>query len=121
MAMRDARFAKHVRTAFVLLAGAGVFAGLGAAAGLAASAYTVSQKGREFNPNKLTINRTETLTIVNDDADLHHHVYISAANFNFDSGDQKPGSKIDIAFPTAGTFEVLCAIHPKMRLVVTVQ
>jgi plastocyanin len=119
--MRDARFAKHVGTALALLAGAGFFAGLGAAAGLAASAYTVSQKGREFTPNKLAIKRAETLTIVNDDADLHHHVYINAANFNFDSGDQKPGSKIDVTFPVAGSFEVLCAIHPKMRLVVAVE
>jgi plastocyanin len=38
----------------------------------------------------------------------------------FDSGDQQPGTRTDITFATPGDFEVLCAIHPKMRLVVHV-
>ena len=118
--MRDQPFAKHVRNGTALLTGLAFLAGVAAAA-LAASEYTVSQKGREFTPNKLTMKRGETITIVNDDADLHHHAYVSASNFNFDSGDQKPGSRTDIVFPVAGTFEVLCAIHPKMRLAVTVE
>ena len=39
----------------------------------------------------------------------------------FDSGDQEPGSKTNIAFPVAGTFDVLCAIHPKMKLTIQVK
>jgi plastocyanin len=95
--------------------------GFGTLAGLAASQYMVSQKGREFNPGIVTVKRGEAVTIVNDDADLRHHAYIDSDKFNFDSGDQEPGSKTSIAFPIAGTFEVLCAIHPKMKLVVHVQ
>ena len=93
----------------------------GGLAGLAATQYLVSQKGRDFNPHDLTIKRGESVTIVNDDADLRHHAYIDSERFNFDSGDQEPGSKINIAFPVAGTFEVLCAIHPKMKLRVKVE
>ena len=101
---------------------AGVAMLLGCATGsLAVDQYMVSQKGREFTPNRIVIKRGNAMTIVNDDADLRHHAYIASDDFNFDSGDQEPGSKTSIAFPVTGTFEVLCAIHPKMRLVVKVQ
>lgn len=81
----------------------------------------VSQKGRTFTPDTLSVDRGATVTILNDDADLLHHTYIDAPNFTFDSGDTKPGGKTDIAFTVPGTFNVLCAIHPKMKLTVTVK
>jgi plastocyanin len=81
----------------------------------------VSQKGREFHPTAITIKRGETIQIVNDDGDLLHHVYIDSRKFSFDSGDQEPGTKTDITFPAAGDYDVLCAIHPKMKLVVHVE
>ncbi len=97
-----------------------MLSGFGTAAGLSATQYMVSQKGREFTPGVVTIKRGEAVTIVNDDADLRHHAYIDSDKFNFDSGDQEPGNKTNIAFPVSGRFEVLCAIHPKMKLVVEV-
>ncbi len=45
----------------------------------------------------------------------------SPDTFNFNSGDQLPGSQTDIVFSVPGTFNVLCGIHPKMRLVVHVK
>ncbi len=81
---------------------------------------TISQKGREFHPGEITIKRGDTIQIVNDDADLLHHAYIDSPNFSFDSGDQKPGSVTPITFTVTGNFNVLCAIHPKMLLVVHV-
>ncbi len=95
--------------------------GFGTLAGLAATQFLVSQKGREFSPRDVTIERGEALTIVNDDADLRHHVYVDSDKFKFDSGDQEPGSKTNVTFPIAGSFEVLCAIHPKMKLTVHVK
>jgi plastocyanin len=94
---------------------------LGLSAGWAGPRYVVSQKGREFHPNELTIKRGETIEIVNDDGDLRHHAYIKSDSFSFDSGDQEPGSKTNITFPVRGDFNVLCAIHPKMNLVVHVK
>jgi len=88
---------------------------------LAGAVQTVSQKGREFRPGEMTIGRGETIAIVNDDADLLHHAYLKTSTFSFDSGDQKPGSRFEIAFPQPGTFTIRCAIHPKMKLVVTVR
>ena len=95
--------------------------GLGSLVGLALPQYTVSQKGREFHPGDMKIKRGETIEIVNDDGDLLHHAYIDSPKFSFDSGDQQPGSKTDVTFPVAGDFDVLCAIHPKMKLSVHVQ
>jgi plastocyanin len=86
-----------------------------------AQQHAVSQKGRQFKPVEITINRGETVQIVNDDGDLRHHAYVDSDKFSFDSGDQEPGTKANITFPLAGEFDVLCAIHPKMKLVVHVK
>jgi plastocyanin len=111
----------RIRRPLAVLAGAAVLIALGTLVGLALPRYTISQKGREFHPGEISIKRGETLQIVNDDADLLHHAYIDSPRFSFDSGDQQPGSRTDVTFPVAGDFDVLCAIHPKMRLVVHVQ
>ena len=100
---------------------------LGAACGLLvtqqiqASGIAVSQKGRMFHPDNLSVARGEVVTFVNDDSDLLHHVFVESDTFNFDSGDQNPGTKTRIVFPAAGDFRVLCGIHPKMKLDVRVR
>lgn len=95
-------------------------AALVAATRLEASGPVVSQKGRAFQPGSLVIGRGDTVTVVNDDSDLTHHAYIESDAFSFDSGDQEPGSRTAITFPKSGTFQVLCGIHPKMKLTVRV-
>jgi plastocyanin len=94
--------------------------GFGTGAGLSLVAQ-VSQKGRAFTPSEITVPKGEAVQILNDDGDLRHHVYVDSDKFNFDSGDQEPGAKTSIAFPIVGNFEVLCAIHPKMKLLVRVK
>ncbi len=110
-----ARFPAAVLAAITALIGFGTFAAL------ALPQYVVSQKGRIFQPSEITIQRGAAITLVNDDADLLHHAYIDSDKISFDSGDQKPGSMTSIAFPLAGTFNVLCGIHPKMQLIVHVK
>ncbi len=83
--------------------------------------YSVSQRGREFTPSELNVRQGDLVHIVNDDGDLSHHAYIASDRFKFDSGDQEPGHDVDIPFTVAGTFNVLCGIHPKMRLTVNVR
>ncbi len=119
--MRVAKLAARLR--FLMLFGAvaaGLFC-LVVPASLAQPKYIVSQKGRQFHPNELTIKRGVTIEIVNDDGDLRHHAYVRSEKFNFDSGDQEPGSKTNITFTVRGDFDVRCAIHPKMLLVVHVK
>lgn len=82
--------------------------------------HYISQKDQIFTPGELSIKKGETVEIVNDDGDLLHHLYIDSKQLEYDSGDQEPGAKVQIKFPVSGTFDVLCGIHPKMKLVVHV-
>lgn len=112
---------KRARCSMALAFLAGALTALGSAMVLAAPESIISQKGREFHPGEMTIKRGETIKIINDDGDLLHHAYIESPTFSFDSGDQTPGTVTPVVFTAAGTFNVLCAIHPKMLLVVHVQ
>ena len=96
-----------------------VFAALQPA--LAAQVVTISQQGRAFNPSTIELSVGDTLHIVNDDEDLLHHAYLKNRAFAFDSGDQEPGSSSDVVFPVPGEFDVMCGIHPKMKLHVSVK
>ena len=111
----------HLRGILIVSTTAAVLIGLGTSVALALPEYSISQKGRKYHPGEISIKHGETLQIVNDDGDLLHHSYIDSPKFSFDSGDQQPGSKTNITLPVAGDFDVLCATHPKMRLVVHVQ
>jgi plastocyanin len=111
---------RRLRRPLAVLAAATLVIAAGTLVGLALSPYAISQKGRQFHPGEISIKRGDTLQILNDDGDLLHHAYVDSPKFAFDSGDQQPGSRTDITFPASGDFEVLCAIHPKMRLVVHV-
>jgi len=81
---------------------------------------TVSQRNRAFAPNRLEIARGTVVHINNDD-NVTHHVYVDSPKMKFDSGEQKIGATVDLHFDETGTFSVRCAIHPTMRLTVTVQ
>jgi plastocyanin len=117
------RLSEHFRPSHWLIAAAttALLIALGTFGVVAQSQFAISQKGREFRPGTITVKRGDSVQVVNDDADLRHHAYVDSDTFKFDSGDQEPGSKTNIAFPVAGDFDVLCAIHPKMKLVVHVK
>ena len=108
---------KLFRARIAVAAMAGILAGTA----IGATPLVISQKDREFRPSNVSIKRGETLQFVNDDGDLRHHAYLKSPSFSFDSGDQVPGSKFEVAFTAAGEFNVRCAIHPKMKLVVVVE
>jgi plastocyanin len=86
----------------------------------AAETLAISQKKRTFNPSEIVIHQGDTLHIANDDQ-FTHQVYVDAPAFKFESSEADPGANIDIWFTATGSFDVLCHIHPKMKLHVTVQ
>ena len=96
---------------------AGIF---GVATLHADDATVISQRSRMFAPAAITIPRGSKLHIVNDD-NITHHVYIDSPEMSFDSGEQAIGETADISFTRPGSFRVRCAIHPTMRLQVTVK
>jgi plastocyanin len=80
-------------------------------------AHIIVQAGRAFHPAEVAINRGEALTFTNNDQFLHQ---IYAAGL-FDSEGKSPGENLTESFTQAGTFEVRCHIHPKMKLMVHVK
>ncbi len=79
----------------------------------------VSQIGRRFSPDTIAMPAGTPLSILNDDR-FTHHIYYEARGAEFDSGVQRPGQTVRLNFPADGIYHVRCAIHPKMRLTVTV-
>ena len=86
-------------------------------AAFADDAHTVVQQGRTFRPGEITINKGEALTFTNKD-EFIHQIYVQGL---FDTDEKAPGQNITETFSEAGTFEVRCHIHPKMKLVVHVK
>lgn len=88
-------------------------------AALAGTDHTVTQKGKKFSPSEININVDDSIIFVNDDK-TRHNVYSKSAGLEFNVKKQKPGDRDTISFDRAGIAEVRCAIHPKMKLVITV-
>ena len=92
--------------------------GLSAGA-LAATNLTITQKGRAFSSEEVTIKKGEALTFFNDDSVPHNIMSTSKGN-EFNLGSQSPGSSTDVVFKEAGDVTVICAIHPRMKMAVKV-
>lgn len=91
-----------------------------ASAALAADVVVVSQRNRHFSPDHLTVAVGTVLRVMNDDR-VTHHIYVDAPDLAFDSGEQPVGKSIELKFDRSGRFLIRCAIHPTMRLDVTVE
>lgn len=81
----------------------------------------VTQSHTTFDSDEITLKAGDTVTFSNKD-DVTHNIQISNADDEVDDkGLQKPGQDIKASFPKAGQYKVHCAIHPKMKMKVTVQ
>jgi len=86
---------------------------------LAAGAVTVSQKGLAFSTANLTIEHGTVVTFSNDDT-TSHNILVTGNGVNLNSGLQTPGMPFRVPFLKPGTYSVICGIHPKMKMTVTV-
>jgi plastocyanin len=94
-----------------------VLAGL--SVGAMAANQTITQKGRLFSVESVTIKKGESLTFSNDDSVPHNIISTSKGN-EFNLGSQPPGSATDVTFKQTGEARVICAIHPRMKMIVTI-
>jgi cytochrome c peroxidase len=85
----------------------------------AVATTTVSQKDRRFTPGAILLKVGEALRILNDDTRTHN-VRLDGANASFNSDAQSPGDTVTIGFDKPGHYDVICGIHPEMRLSVNV-
>lgn len=90
---------------------------IGPAAG--ASDHTVHQKGRVFSMETLTVGRGEPVEFLNDDTVPHNVMSLTPDNA-FDLGSQMPGMATPVSFDKAGDVLVICAIHPRMHMIIHV-
>jgi plastocyanin len=94
-----------------------VLAGL--STGALAANLMITQKGRVFSSENVTIKKGEALTFMNDDSVPHNILSTSKGN-EFNLGSQASGSSTDVVFREAGDVTVICAIHPRMKMTVKV-
>ncbi len=83
-----------------------------------AAEVVVTQAAKKFDKKTATIKKGDSIKFVNSDT-IAHNIHSTGAG-KFDLGVQKPGTSSTRVFAAAGKFKVRCAIHPKMKLTVTV-
>lgn len=87
---------------------------------LASQSHRVVQRSRAFDVSEIAIAAGDTVEFSNED-EFIHQIFIQSPTLNIDSAEQPPGQVIAIKFPSAGSFDVHCHIHPKMYLKVDVR
>ena len=80
----------------------------------------VNQANKAFDPGAVTVKTGDTVDFANGDT-VAHNVYTRGTPQDFSLGVIKPGDDKKVTFSTPGTYEVKCAIHPGMKMTVTVQ
>ncbi|MBI3504149.1 MAG: cupredoxin domain-containing protein [Proteobacteria bacterium] len=94
---------------------------VGAASSYAlAASNTVVQLDKKFAIEELTIAKGDVIVFKNEDP-FTHNVYSQSPGIAFELKVQKPGESSEIAFAKEGAGEIRCAIHPQMKLKLTVK
>ncbi len=86
-----------------------------------AADVTVSEEHLNFIPDTLTINKDDAVIFSNNDDVVHNMQIIEGIGAGDDKGLQKPGENTKMRFSEPGKYTIRCAIHPKMKITVTVQ
>ena len=95
-----------------------ILTGISAGA-FAAASHTIHQKGRVFSMDNFAIKKGSSLTFLNDENIPHNIMSISKRN-EFNLGSQAPGTATDVTFKEVGDVQVICAIHPRMKMTLKV-
>lgn len=97
---------------------AAAFAGLLLPA-LAAQDHLVSQKDKAFSVKSLNVKVGDKVSFRNDDT-FSHNIFSLTDAMPFDLGSYGNGQVKAVVFNKAGKFEIECAIHPDMRMMINV-
>lgn len=90
--------------------------GLGAAQ---AEEHLAVQRGRAFVPNELRIRTGDSVRFSNEDA-FSHSVLSTSEVKSFDLGTLPKGAQRSVSFEQAGVVDVICGIHPNMKMRIVV-
>jgi plastocyanin len=86
----------------------------GASVALAAE-RTIGQKGKVFSESAVEIKKGDTLVFLNDDSVVHNVLSTTPGNV-FNLGSIAPSHSTPVTFDKAGSLQILCAIHPSMKM-----
>jgi plastocyanin len=81
--------------------------------------FTVDQKDKAFTLTSLSVKVGDVVIFRNSDP-FFHNIYSLSPVKIFDLGSYKQGESKSVTFDKAGDVEVNCAIHPNMKMKVTV-
>jgi plastocyanin len=79
----------------------------------------VVQRDIDFDVKTAIIRAGGQIVFVNEDR-FGHNVFSEIPGGEFDIGRQGPNTRMTVPFRRAGTFAVLCRIHPRMSMTVVV-
>src|SRR5665213_1855005 len=79
-----------------------------------AAEAVIDQKSLKFVPNTITINVGDSIRFTNADPFTHDVTVVSVDGSTSDKGLQHHGTDNVVAFPKAGTFSIICKMHPNM-------
>lgn len=88
--------------------------------GVFAAEYEVGQKSQAFTVNELTIKQGDVVKFINQD-EIFHNVFSLSDSKMFDLGSFPLGEHREVVFEEKGDVEVECAIHPDMKMKITVE
>ena len=91
----------------------------GLTVGAFAATEVIHQQGRVFSAESVSVKKGGAVTFVNDDTVPHNIMSASKGN-EFNLGSQAPGTSTDVTFKESGDVQVICAIHPRMKMTVKV-
>lgn len=94
-------------------------AAFGAAPAMAAE-IEITQVDKQFSPENVTASVGDVIVFRNSDK-VAHNVHSTSAGHRFNLGLQKPGDETRLELAADGTIAIRCAVHPKMKLTVTVK
>lgn len=80
----------------------------------------VGQKNKQFSSQAVTASVGDTIVFKNDDG-VAHNVHSTTNGHRFNLGLQKPGESARLELSDDGTIAIRCAVHPKMKMTVTVK
>ena len=86
----------------------------------AAADIEVKQDKKKFDTKAVTASVGDDIVFKNNDK-VAHNVHSSNNGHRFDLGLQRPGESARLNLSTPGEFMVRCAIHPKMKVKVSVK
>lgn len=81
--------------------------------------HVVAQKDKAFTTKSLNIKVGDKVAFRNDDS-FSHNIFSLTDAMPFDLGTYGNGQVKSVTFAKPGKFEIECAIHPDMRMMINV-